>query len=191
MTSKSTSTPTNYKQVLVHFEKKAAVIQRYFPAFPDLVASFSWDVSVTYVFSRLEAAKHAIIYCGIVKLHWTDSKLTRELVDKDHMSRGRFKELFKIVYGKPIEERLLAKLAEAEKVRDRISHGKQWSAAEARKALIEAFDFAEELDDFVFNNGGFRPFGDLRGFKGAKAPLPRETTRWVLKGMGVPNKDQS
>lgn len=186
-----TSNPASYKQVLAHFEKKSDTIQEYFPSFPALVASFPWDVSVTYVFSRMEAVKHSVIYCGIVKLHWTDSKLTKELVDKDHMSRARFRELFKIVYGKPIEERLLAKLAEAEKVRDRISHGKQWSAAEARKALIEVFDFAEEFDDFVLSNGGFRPFGDLRGFKGAKAPLPRETTRWVLKGMGVPNKDQS
>ena len=31
----------------------------------------------------------------------------------------------------------------------------------------------------------FRPFGDLRGFKGRGQPLERTTTRWVLKGMGM------
>lgn len=181
--------PANYIQVLAHFKAKPREIQDYFPAFAALVEGYSWDVSVSYVFSRIEAVKHEAIYCGIVKLHWTDSQLTRELVDKDHMSRGRFRDLFKIVYGKPIEEGLLKMLGEAEAIRDKIAHGKRWSDEQARKALTDIFDFAEGFNDFTQNLAGFKPFGDLRGFKGRKESLPKETTRWILKGMGIPAKE--
>lgn len=181
--------PANYKQLLAHFKGKPQEIQDYFPAFPDLVEGYSWDVAVSYVFSRVEAVKHATIYCGIVKLHWTDSTLTRELVDKDHMSRGRFRELFKIVYGKPIDDALLKKLGEAEAIRDKIAHGKKWTDEQARTALKDIFDFAEGFNIFILSIANLKPFGDLRGFKGRKESLPKETTRWVLRGMGIPSKE--
>lgn len=183
--------PANYKQVLTHFKAKAKEIQEYFPAFSELVEDYSWDVSVSYVFSRVEAAKHGAIYCGIVKLHWTDSTLTRELVDKDHMSRGRFRELFKIVYGKPIDEELVKKLSEAEVIRDKIAHGKRWTDEQARTALKDIFDFAEGFNAFTQELASIKPFGDLRGFKGRKESLPKETTRWILKGMGIPGKESA
>jgi len=182
------SAPANYKQVLNHFNQMPNDIKEYFPSFPALVQHYPWDVSISYVFSRIEAGKHSVIYCGIVKRHWTDATLTRELIDKDHMSRGRFRELFKTVFAKTIKKELLDKLSEAEAIRDRVAHGKPRSDAEARKALIDIFDFAKGFNDFVEQEGGFRPFGDLRGFKGRKETLPKETTRWVLIGMGIPAK---
>jgi hypothetical protein len=181
--------PANYKQVLNHFDRKPQEIQEYFPAFAALVRGYEWDVPVSYVFSRIEGIKHTTIYCGIVKLHWTDSQLTRELVDRDHMSRGRFRELFKIVYGQPIEDGLLRKLTEAESIRDKIAHGKQWTDLQARIALGDIFDFAEGFNAFTNRIAHFQPFGDLRGFKGRKESLPKETTRWVLRGMGIPSKE--
>lgn len=183
------TTPANYKQVLAYFQGKSQEIQDYFPAFPKLVSDYSWDVSVSYVFSRVETMKHAVIYCGIVKLHWADSELTRELVDKDHMSRGRFRDLFKTVFGESIDGVLLKKLGEAESIRDKIVHGKKWTDDQARTALRDIFEFAEGFNVFVDKVGGFKPFGNLRGFKGRKESLPKETTRWVLKGMGIPAKD--
>jgi hypothetical protein len=175
----------NYKQVLKHLNAKPNDVQEYFKLFDRLI-SFPWEVSVTYVFSRVEAAKHQTLYCGIVKLHWTDSDLTRHLLDREHMTRGRFRELFKITFGKPIDTKILQKLSLAEKVRDRIAHGKDSSQPDIRDALIGVFDFADEFNAFVDGIAGFRPFGKLQGFKGRKQSLPRETTRWVLKGMGIP-----
>jgi hypothetical protein len=182
------SAAVNYKQVLKHFLSKRGEIPSYFPAFPELVKNFHWDVSVTYVFSRIESGKHIAIYCGIVKLHGTDAKRTKELVDGDHMSRTRFKELFRTVYGQPIPEDLLKKLEDAEKVRDKISHGKRWQARDARGALVDIFDFAEGLNNLVRDLGGFSLFGDLRGFKGARRPLSKKTTELVLRGVGLGTK---
>ncbi|MHB8387389.1 hypothetical protein [Metallibacterium sp.] len=179
----------NYKQVLAHFNNKSQEIIEYFPEFPKLVVGYSWDVSVSYVFSRIEMAKHMTIYCGIVKLHWANSALTKELIDKDHMSRGRFRELFKTVYGDSMDAALLDKLSRAEVIRDKVVHGKSWSDEQARTALIDVFDFAEGLNKLTHKIAGFKIFGDLRGFKGRKESLSRETTRWVLRGMGIPAKE--
>lgn len=183
------TSPANYKQVLHHFRQKPQDVQDYFPAFAELVEGYTWDVPVSYVFSRIESMKHTTIYCGIVKLHWTDSELTRELVNRDHMSRGRFRELFKIVYGQPIEDVLLIKLGAAEEIRDKIAHGKSWSDEQARVGLKDIFDFAEGFNTFTHRIASIKPFGDLRGFKGRKEALPKETTRWVLRGMGIASKD--
>lgn len=181
-------TPANYLQVLQSYRGSPEDIRNYFPTFEELVKNYSWDVAIAYVFSRIERLKHETIYCGIVKLHRTDSLLTRELVDKDHMSRSRFRELFKIVFGIAIDGALLKKLSEAEAVRDKVIHGKKWSDVQARTALIDVFDFSVGFNELVYETAKFRPFGDLRGFKGRQEPLSTETTRWVLRGMGIPGK---
>ena len=179
----------NYKQVLAQFNGKSKDIIGYFPEFRKLAVGYSWDVSLSYVFSRIEKAKHMTIYCGIVKLHWTNSALTKELIDKDHMSRSRFRELFKTVYGDSMNAALMDKLSGAEAIRDKVVHGKSWSDEQARTALIEIFDFAEGLNELTHKIAGFKIFGDLRGFKGRKESLSRDTTRWVLRGMGIPAKE--
>jgi hypothetical protein len=182
------SIPANYIQVLSHFRKLPEDIRAYFPTFEELVQKYSWDVSIAYVFSRIERLKHETVYCGIVKLHRTDAILTRDLVDKDHMSRSRFRELFKVVFGVAIDKPLLEKLAEAEAVRDKVIHGKKWNDAQARSSLIAILDFSAGFNEFVYQTAKFKPFGDLRGFKGRKEPLSTETTRWVLRGMGIPGR---
>jgi hypothetical protein len=180
--------PANYKQVLAFFEARPKDIQVYFESFPSLVLDYEWDVSISYVFSRIETAKHTTLYCGLVKRHWTDAKLTRELLDRDHMSRGRFRELFKVVFDQPLPDAVQSKLTAAEKIRDKVAHGKVLSAPDARQCLADAFTFAESFSDFVQGVAGFRPFGQLKGFKGRAESLSKETTRWVLRGMGIPAK---
>ena len=61
-----------------------------------------------------------------------------------------------------------------------------WTPKEAREGLTSVLDFATEFNDFVSSLAGFRPFGKLRGYKGRKKPLPKATTRWILRGMGIP-----
>ena len=42
------------------------------------------------------------------------------------------------------------------------------------------------MNDWVYQAAGVRPFGDKRGFKGRAEALDKSTTRWILKGMGLP-----
>ena len=177
-----------YKGVINHFKKSPNEVQEYFPEFIDLVENYPWEVSVSYMFSKIEQAKHMTIYCGIVKNHWCESTLTRKMVNEEHMSRGRFKELFKTVFGKNISKTVLEKLEVGESMRDKIAHGKNWTQKEVREGLVSAIDFATKFNELVYNLAGFKPFGNLKGFKGRAESLPKETTRWVLLGMGINNK---
>jgi hypothetical protein len=138
------------------------------------------------VFARIEAVKHDTLYKGLVKRHRTDSELTRQLLDKDHMSRARFRELFGVVFGTGIPAETLKHLETAEKIRDRAAHGKLLTDAKSRECLVEAFAFMRDFSSFVFQSAGFRPFGEGRGFKGRGQSLSKETSKWVLKGMGIP-----
>ena len=143
-------------------------------------------LSISYVFTRVERAKRRTLYCGIAKLHWCEASVTNALVDREHLTRSRFIELFKTIFARPIPVDLVKKLKDAEAVRDRAAHGsRDWTEAQARKCLIDVIDFAVGFNEFVKEEAGFRPFGDLRGFKGRASPLPKATTMWVLKGMGV------
>lgn len=180
-----------YKGVIRHFEAAPKEVQNYFPDFVQLVEKYDWEVPVSYVFSRVEQAKRMSVYCGIVKLHWCESTLTWKLVSEDYMDRDRFRKLFQIVYGRKIPADLLAKLEKGEAVRDKIAHGMEWTPIEAREGLTSVIDFATGFNDFLYKYAGFRPFGDLRGYKGRKEPLPKATTRWVLRGMGIPKKRES
>lgn len=180
-----------YKSVINHFNAAPERVRKYFPDFVDLVSNYDWEVPISYVFSRIEQAKRLTIYCGIVKLHWCDASLTWRLVNEDHMARGRFKDLFKIVFGRKIPDHLKIKLENGEKVRDKIAHGISWTPAEARDALVNVIDFASGFNEFVYKQAGFRPFGDLRGYKGRKEPLSKATTKWILRGMGIPKKNES
>lgn len=181
----------SYISVIKHFEAAPANVQKYFPNLAELVKSYPWEVPISYAFSRIELAKRMTIYCGIVKLHWCESTVTWRLVSEDYMERGRFKDLFRIVYGHQIPVDLIAKLERGEKIRDKIAHGKRWETKEAREGLTSVIDFATEFNDFLYEHAGFRPFGDLRGFKGRKQSLAAATTHWVLRGMGIPKKSES
>ena len=178
----------NYKQLLSAFRAKPKSVRNYFVDFSSLVEDYEWGVSVSYVFARIEAVKHTTLYCGIVKLHRCNSELTWEMLNKDHLSRGRFWDLFQVVFGKRVPQPILDKLSSAEKMRDKVAHGKRQPDADIRTGLRDAFEFCEVFNDFVYSVGGFRPFGDLRGFAGPREKLSKETTRWVLRGMGIPAK---
>ena len=169
-----------------HYDDAPEDVKWYFRNFSELVEYYEWDVPISYVFSQVEKAKRMTLYCGIVKLHWCEASLTRRLIDREHLSRSRFIELFKVVFGKEIPGPLIKKLKNAEAVRDRAAHGSSdWTQADARKCLTDIVDFAAGFNQFVDNEAGFRPFGKLQGFKGRRTALPKATTRWVLMGMGV------
>ena len=109
----------------------------------------------------------------------------RTAVDNHHMTRGEFKDLYKTIFGKPLTKTVADKIAEAEKVRDRILHGKTVSETDKRKAVIDILEYARAFNAAVYDISGFKPFGSLQGFKGRAKPLDKSTSRWILKGVGL------
>lgn len=176
--------PANWKQVRDRFLSLPQEIRDHFVHYPRLLNEFPWKVSMAYLFAELEAAHRMTIYCGIVKLHRVDAAMTWAAIDSWRMRREEFAKTLETVFDKKVPSSTAAALTDAERVRDKIVHGATVSDAQHRTGQVRAFDYIEGLDAFLPSVGGSSPFRDLRGFKGATQPLTKQTSRWVLKGLG-------
>lgn len=160
------SRPRTRREVVARFADSPSEVKRYFEHLDELVENYPWEIALSYMFWRVELAQTNTIYCGIVKLHAANAQLARKVVDSYRLSRPQFKEKFSMVFGRPLSQTLSNRLGKAEKVRDRVIHGKTVHDADEREAVLDILDFAEGFNAFVYSLAGFKPFGNLRGFKG-------------------------
>ncbi|MFC1537548.1 hypothetical protein ACFL4P_01840 [Gemmatimonadota bacterium] len=182
--------PRDYRSIINLFRAKPEEIQKYFEHFPELSTNFPWEVSLGYLFTRVEKAQIMTLYCGAVKLHRTNTELTNKNIQSKHIKRKAFLKLFENIFNKNINDSILINLREAEKVRDNVLHGKDVSDAKMREAVVRIFKFAEEFNNFMSRVGGFKPFGNLRGYKGRTKLLEKSTTRLVLKGLELTHESK-
>lgn len=161
-------------------------VQWYFDPAAQLIENFSLEVALSYLFARVEKAHLMSLYCGVVKLHRVDASLAATAVETFENRRHDFRRLFKDVFGKAIPSSVVDKIQSAEKVRDNVLHGKTVAPRDYRMAIVSIIEYATEFNKICFRLGGFRPFGSLQGFKGAAASMDKSTSRWVLKGIGLP-----
>jgi hypothetical protein len=173
------------RQGLLNFYKSLPTdVQEYFDDLEGLLNGFSLDVVLAYVFSRVERAHVNSLYCGAVKFHHVDSGLARRAVRQFHMTRDGFRKKFAMIYPKGIPEETIKLLVVAEGVRDAVLHGKGGRPEHKRNAVAHVLEYANLLNEHCAGLNGPRPFGNLRGFKGAAQGLEKSTSRWVLLGMG-------
>lgn len=172
--------------ILAKFRAYPMEFQNYFGEFERLVeAKFSWDVVISYLFAKVETAQTALIHAAVVKIHKVDTRVARGAIDRFHMTRETFRAIYRTVLDKPIEPAIVSYAKSAEKIRDKILHGKKVNEADKRQAVIDVLDYASHLNEQTYTDGGFRPFGSLQGFKGRAKPLDKNISRWVLMGMGL------
>jgi hypothetical protein len=176
----------SYKSLLKHYESLPEETRNYFGHLPSLLSSnLPWKVIIAYQFIQVETLQNRIIYCGIIKLHRAHKEVAGSILHSLHITRDDFLRLFQNIYGKSLEQTLVDKLKVAEKARDKSVHGKQIKDAEARQAIGDVLDYANDINNYIEKIAGFRPVGSLKGFKGRLEPLEKETTRWLLKGLGL------
>lgn len=173
------------KGILRKFEGLPDGIKGYLEHFPSLAEDYPWDVSLAYLFARIELAQNMTIYAALVKKHRLNSELARKAVDTHHMTRDGFRNLYFTVTDRKVKQTSIDLIKSAEKIRDKILHGKRVSDEEKRAAICSALGYCNELDEQVYKDAGFRPFGKLQGFAGRAKKLDKSTSRWVLSGMGV------
>lgn len=174
----------SYKAVLKHYTQCPQEVKNFFPHLPNLIQAFPWEVALAYQFVRVETGQNRIIYGGVVKLHRAHSEVADSMLYSLHITRQSFLTLVNTIYGHQIPANIVSSLQGAEKVRDKTVHGKGIDDVAARHAVVAVLDYAVNLNAFINNIAGFKPFGSMQGFKGAGASLPKDTTKWLLKGMG-------
>lgn len=159
-------------------------MKTYFEHLPKLINAFPYEVCLAYMFLRVEEAQNRALYCGVVKLHQASSTMAEKAINCQHLTRDGFVKLYETVFGVPISPATLKQIREAEKIRDKVIHGKRVDDPSMREALVDVIEYAESLNTEIETIAGFEPFGDLRGFKGRAQSLEDTTSRWLLKGLG-------
>ena len=183
MTNGPGQSPT-YKAVLRRFEQSTDSVKWYLSPLDELIKRCPWEVSIAWVFLRIEQAQHRALYCGIVKLHRVDKELAEVALEQRHMTRQGFDELFEVVFGVRLPATVRDMIKRAEDVRDKVIHGKNVTTAAIRDSLVDAIAFAELLNVEMEKLAGVEPCGSIQGFKGRGQPHDKKTSRWILKGMG-------
>ena len=177
--------PGSWRGVINRYRACPVEVQDYFKSLPELIEGFDWEVALGFMFIQLEKAMNMMLYCGVRKIHRAEAATARRFVDQHHMTRKEFRRLFKTVFGEAIPPATNDVLAEAEKVRDKVIHGKSTVAADQRRAVVRLLAYAEAMNALVERLAGFKPFvPDLRGFAGRGESLDASTTVWLMKGMG-------
>lgn len=178
-------TPSSYRAVLNRYNSSTAGVKLYFNQLPGLLTHrFPLEVCLAYLFLRLEKGQNMALYCGVVKLHQSSTGVAYRAISAQHLTRDGFLTLFQTVFGSPLSESSIKLIKTAEKVRDKVIHGKDVADPEMRGALVDVIAYAEAVNAEVRSKGGFEPFGSLQGFKGAGKSLGDQTSRWLLKGLG-------
>lgn len=182
----ATRTRITDKQILNVFKRLPEKTRDYYEHFPSLLNDSLFDVSIAYLFMGIERAHFRALHCGLTVKHKADAAVTDAVLTEQRISRRDFEKFFKAVFGENVEPTTLRKLREAEKIRDKVIHGREPTDAENKRAIIGALEyikgFAKQIET---NHNLLNPFGPLTGVGGLKnTRLPKTTTRWVLKGMG-------
>jgi hypothetical protein len=177
--------PRSWRGVVNLYRGRPAEVKDYYEALPSLIEKYDWDVSLGFMFIRVEKGLNNMLYCGARKLHRAHSEVARRFVDKHHMTRKEFRKLFKNVFGEHVPAPLTALIQEAEDVRDKAVHGKNITDADHRKAIVRVLEYSENMNDLVQRLAQFKPFTtNLRGFAGRGDALDERTTSWLMKGLG-------
>lgn len=175
---------SSYNGVIKRFNSSTNEVKWYFSSLPKLL--FHYEATLAYMFLNVEKCQNTSLYCGLVKLHGAETTLASRIIDKQHLTRDLFSNLFKNIFNHNLPQKVIAPLNNAEQIRDRVVHGKNVSDKEIRTAIVDIIIFAELYNNFVLGVAGFKPFGSLQGFKGRgkKCAMDAHTTRWFMKGMG-------
>lgn len=173
------------KGLLKLFQECSEEIQKHFEFIPSLVEGYPMEVALGYAFHRLELGQRMALYCGLINIHCADPKLARNAIDRHHMTRQGFTELYKAVFDVTLPSDALADLEMAEGTRDIMMHGGGAKDEHLRNAIGRVLEYAEAVNGQLQSKWKMKPFrGDWRGFSWRKEKLNPRTTRYMLKGMG-------
>ena len=142
--------PTTYIGLRRKYDSVTQEVRDYFEYLPLLLTNqMPYEVPLAYLFGRVERAHNMALYCGIVRGHRTDSQTTLKIVSKEFITRKKFKEYFKSVFGAPLDPHVRAHIAAAEKARDKAIHGKNPTDPEMKDATSGILHYAPAFNAFV------------------------------------------
>ena len=105
---------SGYKAVLRRYGSCSAQVQWYFDQFPRLLQSFTYEVTLAYLFLRTSGTDRAL-YCGVVKLREARKDVADTAVSVQHVTRDYFPKLYENIFAHPMKKTTREKIEKAEK----------------------------------------------------------------------------
>ncbi|WP_180682753.1 hypothetical protein [Tepidicella baoligensis] len=174
-----------YKALQKLYDAKSDQVKNHFGHLPQLIADgLPYEIAIAYVFLKIEQAQNRALYGGVVKIHRCEAEFARRVMNYQHLTRDGFKDLYKNVFGRALPKATADLMADAETTRDKVIHGKAATDSELRGAIADVLEYAEAFNNEVNDIAGFKPLGDMRGFKGRAEPLDKRTSKWLMRGLG-------
>ncbi len=178
----------DYAMVRDSYESLPDIIQKHFHlSIPIIVVDYDnkygLDILIPYLFMKVEQAQRMTLYAALVKKYKIDKDLANTALDSLHMTREKFRELYKILAGNPINTKTIEFAKEAEEFRDNILHGKKVKEEDKAYAACAIFRYSVLFNEQVNKDFGFQPFGNMTGFKGNAQSHDKITSKWMLMGM--------
>lgn len=174
------------KGLITLYRRCSPEVQRHYEHVPFFFEDdYPMEVAIGYVFHRLELGQRMALYCGLVNIHRADPPTAKNAIDKQHMNRKGFGELYKVVFDVEVPASAKQDIKDAEDTRDAVMHGGTVSDAKLRNAIGRVLEYTDALNNQLEKKWSMAPFrGDWRGFSWRKNKLDPRTTRYMLKGMG-------
>jgi hypothetical protein len=172
--------PGTYRGISAQFDKMPPGIRWYYEHLPSLAIKYSWEVTLAYMFARLEAGQRRTLYAGLIKMHRASSAIAWRAIDEHHLSATRFKQLFEAVFGEPADIDAIKALRTAQPARNAVMHGQSVADASIRSAVIGLLHYSHYINEQTGSLAGFCPYGDLHGFRGCGKPISDSDTQALL-----------
>lgn len=184
--------PATIKAVRLKLSQIDADLIFHFDHLPNIVEKLGElpDVALAYCFSKLEFGHRRILYAGLMRKYRLDSEKSWEAVIGHDIKRNDYPEIYCRIFGNEITDATLAIIKPAEKIRDRMIHGKQPSTKQIWGAVLLCLDYAAAFNLETKASQGFAGFGRMQGITGKKGkpPLPKDVSYLALKGLGFFSK---
>jgi hypothetical protein len=149
------------------------------------------QIALAYCFSQIENGHRRLLYAGIVRKYRLHPEMTWKFVLEHDITRKGFSELYKAVFKHEYPAKISEKLKSAEKIRDRMIHGKSPSTKEIWGSVINCFEYCEELNVHLREKEKFPGFGKMQGITGRRGnpTLGEPVSHLALVGLGLVPKN--
>ncbi len=172
------------RHVELKFDGLPKPVQKYFGDFKSLIAhNYAWDIILAYLFMEVERGQHDILYGALVKKYKVDKDYARDALDLLEMKRPEFRELYHILAKKQIEPEIISCIERAVTTRNKVIHGKDTGEGAKKEAIMFILEYAHLLNEQVYKDFIFKPFGNKKGFKGRGVSYNKKTSGWVIEGI--------
>ncbi len=174
------------QSVIDVFNGTTARTQEHFRYVLSLIEQYKPEVALGYMFDRVAQSHNQLIVAGLVLKHKAHRDVAREVAAFHECTWDEFHYEYQTVFGAVIPEAAADLYIAANEQRRAFMSGKRVSSKDQSIVVENLLKYADAFDEAVWADARLHPFSDLSKTKPRGSSLDKDSTRWVLKGMGFP-----